>query len=379
MLLPVKNAAWWEELEFYALTSPAYVYSAQALAGRITQIKHALGTDIVISCKACPNADLIARLPPDCLDGLELASRGELHTFAGFKPRHLYINTPALTTTLAKAGINARASFIVDTPAQVDLLHGVRGTREVKPIMLRLTNRLIETFNPAAPRLRFDQFGMDLDEAFVAIDRAKALGIPVEGVHLYGGPHTFGRTGQFVVEALAQIIPLIESRLGAPLAVVNAGGGLEENWPERGHDFSAYREALRSLPPHVKVVHEFGRALFASAGVFVARVIALKRVGGQRYAICDGGMAQAFLLAQTENMMRKYREPRIIGRDSEREQTGESTTLVGSTCSRDDVIGVVSCDVREGDTVVFDQCGAYVQTYSMNQFLTLGGATAYVV
>ena len=100
----------------------------------------------------------------------------------------------------------------------------------------------------------------------------------------------------------------MEERLGHPLRWVSLGGGLEELWVNKGHDFEGYRQELAQLPAHIEKVHEFGRAIFASAGVFVTKVIAAKSIEGQRYVICDGGMAQAFLLAQTENTFRKYRK-----------------------------------------------------------------------
>ena len=220
---------------------------------------------------------------------------------------------------------------------------------------------------------------MDMETALLAIDQARALNIAIDGVHLYAGPHTFGRAAQHVVHAMLQMLPLLEERLGHPLLTVDLGGGLEEAWEAKNYDFSQYRAAMAQLPSRLTLVHEFGRAIFTSGGVFAVRVLWTKSINGQKYAVCDGGMAQAFLLAQTENIMRKYRTPHVLGRTPEKSGDGSKTLIVGSTCSRDDVIGETTELLEEGDILIFDQCGAYFRTYSMNNFLTLGEASVYVI
>ncbi|MGP8431862.1 hypothetical protein ACT2FY_00750 [Paraburkholderia fungorum] len=386
---------WSAQLHAADLATPAYIYSVDEVSRRIRALKDALGTPVIISLKACPNHDILSRLPPDCLDGLEVASRGELHRVAGMRLQHFYVNTPALTDGLVRGALGAKASFIVDMPQHLSLIAALRGQREVRPMMLRLTNKLIRQYCPDAPKLRDDQFGMDIEQALSAIDQVKTLGFQIGGVHLYAGPHTFGRAARHVVDTMLAILPALEERLGYPLQTVNLGGGLEERWQEKDHDFSAYREALARLPSRIQIIHEFGRAIFASAGAFAVRVLFTKTVSGQRYAICDGGMAQAFLLAQTENMMRKYRTPWVA---KSRADAGQSlaiaavaaaapagsykptkTIITGSTCSRDDVIGETFETLNEGDVLVFENCGAYHRTYSMNNFLLLGEPSVYVV
>lgn len=371
-------AHWSSDLKVAGLQTPAYVYCVDEVARNVRELKMQLGGSVVLSFKACPNYDVISRLPADCFDGVELASRGELHMFAGHRPRHFYVNTPALDASLARSAIGARASLVVDTPQQLRLIAQQRGKRVVEPVTLRLSSRLVSRFSPEAPTLRRDQFGMDMETLDEALQVSRELGIEVDGLHLFAGPHTFGRAAQHVVIAVRQVVAHVESALERPLRWVSLGGGLEEQWQDKDHDFAAYRAALESLPQHLETVHEFGRAIFASAGAFVVKVIATKVVEGQHYAVCDGGMAQAFLLAQTENMMRKYRQPRVANRTAQSLALGARTIVTGSSCSRDDVIGEIPCLLQTGDVLVFESCGAYHRTYSMNAFLTLGEPRVYV-
>lgn len=365
--------------DYSAIRTPAFVYSAEAAANRILGLKEALGTKALISFKASNQQDIVSRLPPEAFDEIEVASRGELHMCAGLQSRHFYVNTPALTESLVRAAIGAKARFIVDAPVHLDLIAKLRGARKIEPITLRLSNKLVAQFSPEAPSLRDDQFGMDMDLAFEAVEKARAHGFEVEGLHLYAGPHTFGKAALHVVRTMQAAAPLIEEKLGHKLAMLNLGGGLEENWTERGHDFAGYRAAIAELCAEYEVLHEFGRAIFSDCGVFATRVLQVKQVCGKRYAVCDGGMAQAFLLAQTENMMRKYRQPRVWGREAEPLPAGETTIVTGSTCSRDDVIGLIPFQLQAGDLLIFGDCGAYARTYSMNNFLQLGEANCYVL
>ncbi|GAA4222709.1 diaminopimelate decarboxylase [Sagittula marina] len=381
MLDQTRQAAtdWAAALTPADIQTPAFVYNADAVNARITALKAALGTDVIISFKASNQLDLLLRLEPDNYDGIEIASRGELHMIAGKTGPNVFINTPALNDPLVRAGISAGATFIVDTPEHLDMIARLKGKREINPVTLRLSNKIIAKICPDAPTLRDDQFGMDLDQARAAIEKARGLGLKINGLHLYAGPHTFRKAARFVVAAMTHAVREIEDALGHDLEVLNLGGGLEENWPELGHDFDSYRALLTELPGRCRLIHEFGRAIFADCGVFAVRVQQVKTVMGQPYAICDGGMAQAFLLAQTENMMRRYRVPRVLNRDVAPLPDGASTIICGSTCSRDDVIGKVAGAVEAGDVLIFDNCGAYTRTYSMNNFLQLGGADTYVV
>lgn len=374
----VSEGHWTSGFDVGSIKTPAYVYSVDEVSRCIRALKAALGTAVLISFKACPLLEIISRLPEDCWDGVELASRGELHMFAGHRPRHFYVNTPSLNESLVRSALGAKASLVIDAPSQLSLIDKVRGSRTIQPISLRLSNQLISYLCPEAPRLRPDQFGMDLEIACECIETARCLGIDVDGVHLFAGPNAFGRVGQHVVAAVERLLPMLEQHLNHPLRIANLGGGLEEDWAEKSHDFRLYRTALSRLPPTLEIIHEFGRAIFAPAGVFATRVVSMKRIAGRLYAVCDGGIAQAFLLAGTENFLRRQRRPQVANRSSANSLDSAKTIIVGSSCSQKDVIGETTDRLMEGDVLLFDGCGAYFRTYSMNGFLSLSEPAVYV-
>lgn len=101
--LPDAGESWTESLDLSNVQTPAFVFSADAVRRRIRLLKEALGTKVIISFKASNQQDLLSRLPPEYFDGIEVASRGELHMSAGLQSPHFYVNTPALNESDRKS------------------------------------------------------------------------------------------------------------------------------------------------------------------------------------------------------------------------------------------------------------------------------------
>jgi diaminopimelate decarboxylase len=125
----------------------------------------------------------------------------------------------------------------------------------------------------------------------------------------------------------------------------------------------------------------------ASIGFFATRVRYTKQVEDLNYVICDGGIAQNFLLAKTENTLRKLNTPTLWTKEP-KEPTEPATRqkaacqFVGSSCSKDDVIGKQSDEhilPQPGDVMIFDNCGAYNASYTVSPFLQLPAATTYII
>ncbi|CQJ56190.1 Diaminopimelate decarboxylase [Yersinia intermedia] len=365
----------------FVFESPCYIYDPVQLKNNILTLEECVGTSVIISVKANPGVDLNLRLT-DRKAGVEVASLTELNLVANSEK--IYINNPSMDKNLMRAGIAAKACFIIDSQQQLQQLIALSGHRPLQPVILRCNVGVVADLLTDAPTIRKDHFGMDLDSLMAIThfirDHEK---VQLMGFHLFGGSHTFQRFAHAIAEAALALIPRIETAYGAPISLVNLGGGFSEQWWEHQSLFPAYRQVLARFPAHITLVHEAGRAAFSSCGVFMTRVVTTKRIADQQYAICDGGMNQSFLLCQTENSFRKMRQPHCVrpkGQSRPDAGTGQKTILVGSTCSRDDVIGhYVGEDIQAGDMLLFDYCGAYYSTYTVNRFLGLKEAAQYVI
>ena len=367
-------------------STPCFIYSVSQFERNYQELKDALGTQLIYSMKSNSCLDLIVRCGHVFEDGIEIASIGELNSLAsGDGPR--YINNPSADRNFIRAAIASKCTLVVDNLAQLSLIAEFVGKRPIKPIMLRLNHETLSEFSPQSARIKPNHFGMDWQDTKKALEMCQASDIQVAGFHVFKGSQSFPACAMDTVTASQKIIEAFEEILGYPISKVNLGGGFDAGWREYDFDFEQYRSVLNELPKHIQVLHESGRGIAASAGYYLTQVRYVKSVNEQHYAICDGGMAQNFLLAKTETPFRRYEVPIIIGENADESASDNhdgpqesSCLLVGTSCNKDDVIGVVKTQVlKSGDLALFENCGAYNANYTVSPFLTLPPAQAYLV
>jgi diaminopimelate decarboxylase len=361
------------------IETPCYLYSVSQVAENFAQLKSALGTELIYSMKANNNIDLLMRCSHHLTGGIEIASIGELNLVAGGNSEK-YINNPSADKKFLRAAVASRSTIIIDNLTQLTSLIEFIGKRPLKPILLRLNSCVLKQFNPAIKKIRADQFGMDWDTACQAIELCTAHNILLSGFHLFNGSYQFTSNAVETAIAAKSIIEAIEERYPHPLSFVNLGGGFSENWQQSDFDFVAYRDILASFQKHIILAHETGRGLMASAGYFATRVRYLKHIEQQLYAICDGGINQNFLLAQTENSFRKFKTPMLWSPTPQTDK--QSCIYVGSSCSKDDVTGKQDAHQNSpqvGDICIYDNCGAYNASYTLSPFLKLPSAKTYII
>ncbi|GMA74100.1 hypothetical protein GCM10025880_05170 [Methylorubrum aminovorans] len=136
-----------------------------------------------------------------------------------------------------------------------------------------------------------------------AIDAVEAQGpLRLIGLHLFAG--TQGLKAETLLGQWAYGLGLaarIAGRTGRPLETIDLGGGL--GIPYFSGDAALDLATLRAGMPDLiatlradpslagaRVVLEPGRYLAGPAGLYVARVLAVKESRGSRFVITDGGM-----------------------------------------------------------------------------------------
>ena len=361
-----------------AYQTPCFVYSASDIRDNYCQLKAQLDTPLMMSIKANHCTDLL-HLIRDQIDGFEVASEFELNLLALMKSDCGFINNPSMSPEVMRKAVAARVTLTLDHPQQIP--HLIPLKQKLKPVCLRLSSALFLNEGEALPK-RIDHFGMDKSALEDAIALLKKEGIAVDGIHVFRGSHSFESSALDTAEKLPGIIEYIESQLGYALKTINLGGGFSAECLTGNFNFAAYRAALAPLSAY-QLMHESGRGIFASAGYFMTTVVATKRIADQQIIVCDGGMAQNFLLAQTEKPIKQYAKPEVCIRSGSQRSVLDSTAkVVGSSCNREDVIGQLapgSVLPEIGDMLIFSGCGAYNRTYSPIQFLGLTHAREYVM
>ena len=373
-------------------TTPCFIYSVSQFQRNYHELKEVLGTPLIYSMKSNSCLDLIVRCGHVFEDGIEIASIGELNSLAsGDGPR--FINNPSADKNFIRAAIASKCTVVVDNLAQLALVAEFVGKRPIKPVMLRLNHDVLSEFAPQSVRIKPNHFGMDWKDTKKALEMCQTADIQVAGFHVFKGSKSFPTCAMDTLAASKQIIKEFEKILGYPISKVNLGGGFDSTWREYDFDFEHYRSSLSELPKHIQVLHESGRGVAASAGYYLTKIRYVKSVNKQHYAICDGGMAQNFLLAKTETPFRRYETPIFIKagivekKNSDETELSDCETsqdisclLVGTSCNKDDVMGVVKDYIPQpGDLAVFENCGAYHASYTVSPFLTLPPASAYLM
>lgn len=361
------------------IETPCYFYSVSRVAENFQRLKSALGTELIYSMKANNNIDLLMRCAHHLTGGIEIASIGELNLVAGGNSDK-YINNPSADKKFIRAAVASKATMIIDNLAQLHTLGEFVGKRPLKPVLLRLNSCLLSRFNPQHPKVRPDQFGMDWDTTCEAVEICKQQTIPLAGFHIFNGSYSFAKNAFATATAAIEIVEELQCRYGEPLSFVNLGGGFAEHDSSADFDFAAYRELLSKFPDNITLAHETGRGLMASAGYFATRVRYTKYIEHQQFAICDGGINQNFLLAKTENRLSKLKAPFVFSAQPQTEKS--ACTFVGSSCSKDDVIGRQpgsGFTPQPGDICVYWDCGAYNASYTLTPFLKLPEAKTYII
>jgi diaminopimelate decarboxylase len=364
--------------------TPLYVYDLDVAERRVDALRDALPTSMALAyaVKANPAIGVVATFARSGL-GADVASGGELEAArrAGIPMSQVVVTGPGKRDEeLAGAVVAGVRAITVESPAELDRLERIASHLGLPaPILLRAATTTAEL---ERVRLVGDdgagKFGMD------AGDLAEAAGRAVRSSHLdLLGLHAFGASNVLDAAAIADHVgstvrtaAALARRIGFPLRLVDAGGGL--GIPYEAHeeplDLQALGTRLRDLAARwaedpvtrqTRVLLEPGRFLVGPAGAYVARVVDRKIVGGTTVIILDGGIHHLVRPA----LVRQEHRIHAFGRGS---ATVVPVTVAGPLCSGLDVFGRYGefMPPAVGDLIAILDAGAYGYTESMPFFLS---------
>jgi diaminopimelate decarboxylase len=226
-------------------------------------------------------------------------------------------------------------------------------------------------------------FGFDEEDIEAAIDTVEAAPrLRLVGLHLFAG--TQGLKADTLLGQWAYGLGLaarIANRIGRSLETIDLGGGLGIPYfsGDTALDLGAIRAGLPDLiatlraDPRLasaRVVLEPGRYLTGPAGVYVARVLAVKESRGSRFVITDGGMHHHLAASGNLGQIVKRDFPLAAVTDAGGERA--ATAVVGPLCTPLDMLARAAPlpPLAEGDLVAVLQSGAYGLTASPTGFLS---------
>lgn len=358
----------------------AYVYDRATLVASAAAVRAALppGALLCYAVKANGHPEVVNALAAT-VDGLEVASGGELDLALASGTRLIVVSGPAKTDAELAAAVEAGAIVNVESGHELRRL-SLAATSAGTPVTVCLRVNRAGRMPHGSHRMTGTPTPFGIDEAQLDETAALAAGLPgiaLAGYHLHAVSNNLDAAAHatFVADAVDWSVAAA-GRHGIRLRYVNAGGGLGIDYagPAR-FDLDVLHSGLSKveLPDGARLVVEPGRFLAADAGWYAAEVLDLKRTHGRWFAVLRGGTHHFRLPAAWG-----YSHPVTVLPDDgwpypfDRPQVRDAAVdVVGELCTPRDVLARDARVelLRVGDVLVLARTGAYGWDISHHEFL----------
>ena len=357
--------------------TPLFVYEAGILRRCYRDLRAAVAgfAEVDYSVKANPNPTVIRVFRQEGA-GAEIASGAEFAAAlaAGVAPERILFAGPGKSDSdIERVVAGGIGEIHLENPEELARV-AAAGARHGRPVRVALRINPGAAAQGGAMRMggKPSPFGFDEEDLEAAVDRVEAEPhLHLAGLHLFAGTQGLGAgtlLGQWAHGL--DLAARIAARTGRAIETIDLGGGLGIPYfagdPEL--DLGALRAGLGSLKARVagdpllaaaRVVLEPGRFLAGPAGLYIARVRAVKHSRGSRFVITDGGMHHH--LAASGNLgqivKRDYPVAAVMAAGTER----SPAAVVGPLCTPLDMLARAAPlpELRAGDLVAVLQSGAY--------------------
>ncbi|GAT62547.1 diaminopimelate decarboxylase [Paludibacter jiangxiensis] len=209
--------------------------------------------------------------------------------------------------------------------------------------------------------LNENKFGFNMEDMSKVVDLLKTLtNVELVGIHFHiGSQITDMCPFQNLCVRVNEIQDFFEQK-GFKLEHVNVGGGLGINYQHPNHvpisDFEAYFKVFHNhlqLRPRQQLHFELGRAMVASCGSLITKVLYVKEGTTKKFAIVDAGMTDLIRPA----LYQAYHHIENITSD----EPFEPYDVVGPICESSDTFGTARMlnGTKRGDLIALRSAGAY--------------------
>jgi diaminopimelate decarboxylase len=334
--------------------TPLLVYCERTIRAQVRAYRDAApGALVVYGTKAFANVALLRLLAEEGV-GADVSTLGELAfaQAAGIPGERLVFHGNNKSIEELRAAAEAGALVVLDSPGESEAA-AAAGVRRVlvrmTPGVEAVTHRSIRTAHEES------KFGLAPDAAEREVERARELGLEVEGLHIHVGSQ-LGRVDESAL-ALERVLAFLE-RLAWRPNVLDLGGGLgvRHNRDDRLPTVKEFVRPLADLvPAGVQLILEPGRSLVGRAGVTLYRVGSVKESGGVAYAAIDGGMSD-----NPRPQLYGARYEALLANRAD-ELPSSVYRIAGKHCESGDVLieAAELPEPRRGDVLAVPATGAY--------------------
>jgi diaminopimelate decarboxylase len=334
--------------------TPLLVYCEGTIRSQVRAYREAApGALVVYGTKAFANVALLRLLGEEGA-GADVSTLGELAFAqgAGIPGERIVFHGNNKSDEELRAAAEAGALVVLDALGEAEAA-AAAGVRRVlvrlTPGVEAVTHRSIQTAHEES------KFGLAPDAAGREVERARELGLEVEGVHVHVGSQ-LARPDESVL-ALERVLAFLEQLHWRP-RVLDLGGGLgvRHNRDEQVPSVAEFVAPLAErLPEGVSLILEPGRSLVGRAGVTLYRVGSVKESGGVTYAAIDGGMSD-----NPRPQLYGARYEALLANRAE-ELPSSLYRVAGKHCESGDVLieAAELPEPRPGDVLAVPATGAY--------------------
>lgn len=347
------------------LPTPCYVYDEARLEAAYAALSALCPTArILYSLKANPQPGLVRSLHRFGA-GAEVGSEAEYEAArsAGLDASHIVVGGISRTRDfIAAACREGAAAYVVESPRDVELVP----PGSAVPVIVRV-RPVLGSASAADPA---GWFGFEMPDAIAMIRALEPRGLTWAGVHFHAGTQKLD--ARLVAESVDRLASGLRALREAGLRprIVNFGAGLGVPYraDDRALDEAALVPVFRRLQEEVGEAAlwiEAGRWLVAAAGVYITRVVNVKRVGGKPHVFVDGGINVHNPGIGLGRVL--HANPRFLFPGARESSSPSPVQIVGSLCTSADLLGrdVAAPDLQEGDLVAVVNSGAYCATSGM--------------
>lgn len=345
--------------------TPLYVFDINTLAERARYLRSRLPEGVSLCYAIKANTFVAPRLCP-YIEKLEVCSPGEMKLCmeSGVDLRKTVVSgvykTAELMEDIIKSGTEVNC-FTVESVAQYELLTGLARKYSSKiKLLLRLTSG--------------NQFGLDENGVKEIIRSNDPDVAAIIGIQYFSGTQKTSlkrikRELDYIDEFLTQLesdygfrADEFEYGPGFPVAYFDTDKFDEEEFLQN------FSQLLDDMKFRAKITLEIGRSLAASCGSYFTRVVDMKESKNQNYAIVDGGMNHITYYGQSMAMKHPFHSAFPAREDGEQ----KNWNICGSLCTVNDILmkNTPFTDLRIGDTLIFENTGAYCMTEGISLFLS---------
>ena len=386
---------------FESKSTPCYLYFLDILEAQVGRLTQAIGEHFSVhyAVKSNPHPELLKKIRSLGL-GADVASAGELRRAldAGIAPAAIEFSGPGKRDEELRFAIDSHiGSLNVESVQEIERIQSLARELGTKAsVGLRVNPGT--TSGKTGLRMSGDtQFGIQrsqLPEALTALNQHRNA-INFAGLHVHACSQELSEAALASnIELTLQLALQIESQSEWQLPKINFGGGWGVNYfgNQNPLDLVLLRQEIeavlkrpefRDIVGRAELAVEPGRFISAECGIFATRVLYRKPGESREFAIVDGGMNANYVLAGgMGQVIRRNFELDILRPGRSPKEVDYELDIAGPLCTPQDVLATkfhCSQDVKEGDTVIFFNCGSYGPTASPLGFLSHPPPTEYII